>query len=185
MKEGQFPLLYVTLIMIGGLISNDDIHVNNELVMHDEVYLDYGDADIDCDVNCVMDCPDAENISDNLLNLEDAVSFDGCVVNEAAVNEEKEDESDSHDWFETGDDWEIDFSEHDNSDGNGLSDDDADDDEDAMQISSGDKIAMERSEVKTKIQAFVLTLRRKSLYSNGQLPCQAVSMVKDYYGYDY
>ena len=37
---------------MGGLISDDDFHVNNELVMHDQVYLDYGGADIDGVVNC-------------------------------------------------------------------------------------------------------------------------------------
>ena len=132
MKEERFPLLYVTLIM----------------------YFDYGDEDIDVEVNCVMDSPDAANISDIVLNSEDAVSFDGCAVNEAAVIEAKEDGSDSQDGFETGDDWEIDFSEHDNSDENGISDDDGyDGAEDAILISSRDEMAMERSEV--KIQAFV------------------------------
>ena len=74
-------------------MSDDDIHVNNELVVQDEVYLDYGDADIDGEVNCVMASPDAANISDTVLNSEDAVSFDGCAVNlvdEAAVSNAKE-----------------------------------------------------------------------------------------------
>ena len=148
--------------------------------MHDEVYLDYGDADIDGEVNCVMDSPDAENISDNVLTLEDAVSFDGCVVNKAAVSEAKEDGSDSQDRFETGDGWEIDFSEHDNSVENGFSDDDGYDGEDAILISSGDDLA--RSEVKTNIQTFVLTLRRTSQYStymSGSID------ERDYYEHDY
>ena len=46
-----------------------------------------------------------------MLNSGDPVSFDGCAVNEAVVIEAKEDGSDSQDGFETGDDWEIDFSE--------------------------------------------------------------------------
>ena len=31
--------------------------------MQDEVHLDYGDADIEGEVNCVMASPDAANIS--------------------------------------------------------------------------------------------------------------------------
>ena len=57
------------------------------------MYLDYGDADIDGEVNCVMASPDAANISDTMLNSEDAVSFDGCavdLVDEAAVSKAKE-----------------------------------------------------------------------------------------------
>ena len=74
------------------------------------------------------------------------MSFDGCAVNEAAVSEAIENGSDSQDGFKTGDDWETDFSEHDNSDENGLSDDDGyDGAEDAILISSGDEMAMERS----------------------------------------
>ena len=46
-------------------------------------------------------------------------------------------------------------------------------------------MAVERSEVKTKTQTLVLTFRRKSQYSNGQLISQAVSMEKDYYEHDY
>ena len=132
------------------------------------------------------------NISDNVLKSDDAVSFDGCAVDlieEADVSKAKEDESDSHDGFKTGDDWEFDFSEHDNSDENALSDDDVndrvDDGEDAIQISSGDNMAMERSEVKARMQTFVITFRRKSQYSNGQLTCQAVSMERDYYEHNY
>ena len=160
--------------------------------MHDEVYLDYGNVDIDGEVNCVIDSPDAANLSDKMSNSEDAVSFDGCAVESvdgAAVSEAKEDGSDSQDGFETDDDLEIDFSEHDNSDEIVLSDDDsnvsADDSEDLILISSGDEMAMERSEVKTKMQIFVLTFRRQSQYSNGQLISQADSMEQDYYEPDY
>ena len=74
-------------------MSDDDILVNNKLVVHDEVYLDYGDADIDGEVNCEMASPDAANISDTVLNSEDPVSFDGCavdLVDEAAVSKAKE-----------------------------------------------------------------------------------------------
>ena len=190
--EGRKISVVVFDVNIDGLISDDDIHVNNELMMHDEVYLDYGDADIDGEVNCAIDSSDAANLSDKMSNSEDAVCFDGCAVESvdgAAVSEAKEDESDSQDGFETGDDWEIDFSEHDNSDEIELSDDnsndDADDGEDLILISSGDEMAMEHSEVKTKMQTFVLTFRRKSTYSNGQLIGQADSMEQDYYEHDY
>ena len=37
------------------MISDDDIRVDNELVMHDEVVLDCGDADIDDEVNFAID----------------------------------------------------------------------------------------------------------------------------------
>ena len=74
-----------------------------------------------------------------------------------------------------GDDCEIHFSQHDNSDENGLSNDygndSADDREDPILISSGDEMAMERSEVKVKIQTVVLSVRRMSQYSNCQLIC--------------
>lgn len=190
--EGRKISVVVCDVHNDGMISDDDIRVDNELVMHDEVVLDCGDADLDGEVNCAIDSPNAANISDNVLNSEDAVSFDGGAidsVDEAAVSEAQEDESDSQDGFETGDDWEIDSSEHDNSDENGLSDDDgddgADDGEDAILISSGDEMAVERSEVKTKTQTLVFTFRRKSQYSNGQLISQAVSMEKDYYEHDY
>ena len=190
--EGRKISVVVCDVDIDGLISDDDSHVNNELMMHDEAYLDYGDAGIDGEVNCVIDSLDAANLSDKMSNSEDAVSFDGCaveLVDGAAVSEAKEDESDSQDGFETGDDWEIDFSEHDNSNVIELSDDDsnddADDGEDLILISSGDEMAMEHSEVKTKMQAFILTFRRKSTYSNGQLIGQADSMEQDYYEHDY
>ena len=190
--EGRKISVVVCDVNIDGPISDDDIHVNNELMMHDEVYLDYGDADIDGEVNCAIDSSDAANLSDKMSNSEDAVSFDGCAVESvdgAAVSEAKEDESDSQDGFETGDDWGIDFSEHDKSDEIELSDDDsnddADDGEDLILISSGDEMAMEHSEVKTMMQTFVLTFRRKSTYSNGQLIGQADSMEQDYYEHDY
>ena len=129
-------------------------------------------------------------MSDNVLNSEDAVCFDGSAidsVDEAAVSE-AQGESDSQDGFETGDDWEIDSSEPDNSDENGLSDDDVDDvsdnDEDAIQKSSGDELAVERSEVKSKTQTLVLTFWRKLNYLKGQMVSQAVSMEKEYYGHD-
>ena len=134
-----------------GMISDNDIRLDNEPVMHDEVVLDCGNAYLDGEVNCAIDSPDAANMSDNVLNSEDAVSFDGGSidsVDEAAVSE-AQDESDSQDGFETGDDWEIDSSERDNSDENGLSDDvvddGPDDGEDAIRISSGDGMAVERS----------------------------------------
>ena len=60
-----------------------------------------------------MDLSGAANISDTVLISEDAVRFDGCAINEVAVGEAKEDVSDSQDGFEMGNDWEIDFSEHD------------------------------------------------------------------------
>ena len=158
-------------------------------MMHDEVVLDY--ADLDGKVNCAIDFQDEANISDYVLNSEDAVSFNGGAidsVDETTISE-AHDVSDSQDGFETGDDWEIDSSERENSDENGLSDDDgdegADDGEDAILISSGDEMAVERSEVKTKTQTLVLTFRRKSQYSNGQLISQAVSMEKNYYEHDY
>ena len=186
--EGRKISVVVCDVNNDGMISDDDICVDNELVMHDEVVLDY--ADLDGEVNCAIDSPDAANISD-VLNSEDAVSFNGGAidsVDEAAISE-AHDVSDSQDGFETGDDWEIDSSERDNSDENGLSDDDgddgADDGEDAILISSGDEMAVERSEVKTKTQTLVLTFRRKSQYANGQLISQAVSMEKDYYEHDY
>ena len=186
--EGRKISVVVCDVNNDGMISDDDICVDNELVMHDEVVLDY--ADLDGEVNCAIDSPDAANISD-VLNSEDAVSFNGGAidsVDEAAISE-AHDVSDSQDGFETGDDWEIDSSERDNSDENGLSDDDgddgADDGEDAILISSGDEMAVERSEVKTKAQTLVLTFRRKSQYANGQLISQAVSMEKDYYEHDY
>ena len=170
-----------------GLISDDDLHLNSELVMHIEVYLDYGDADIEGEVNCVMDSQYAAKISDNMLKSDDARSFDGCAVDlveEAEVSKVKEDGSNSQDGFKTGDDWEFDFSEHDNSDENALSDDDgndrADEGEHPILISNGDKMAMEHCEVKPKMQTFVLTFRRKSQYSNGQLICQAESMERVY-----
>ena len=118
------------------------------------------------------------------------MSFDGGAidsVDEAAVSE-AQDESYFQDGFETGDDWEIDSSEPDNSDENGLSDDDvddgADDDEDAILVSSGDEMAVERSEAKSKTQTLVLTFRRELNYPNGQIVSQAVSMEKEYYEHD-
>ena len=187
--EGRKISVVVCDVHNDGMISDDDICVDNELVMHDEVGLDY--ADLDGEVNCAIDSPDAANISDNVLNSEEAVSFNGGAidsVDEAAISE-AHDVSDSLDGFETGDDLEIDSSERDNSDENGLSDDDgddgADDGEDAILISSGDEMAVERSEVKTRTQTLVLTFRRKYQYSNGQLISQAVSMEKDYYEHDH
>ena len=188
--EGRKISVIVCDVHNDGVISDDDIRVDNELVMHDEVVLDCGDADKDGEVNCAIDSPDAANMSDNVLNSEDAVSFDGGAidsVDEAAVSE-AQNESNSQDGFETGDDWEIDSSESDNSDENGLSDDDgddgADDGEDAILVSSGDEMAVERSEVKSKTQTLVLTFRRKLNYLNGQIVSQAVSMEKEYYEHD-
>ena len=173
------------------MISDDKIRVDNELVMHDEVVLDCGDADLAGEVNCAIDSSDAANMSNNVLNSEDTVSFNGGaidLVDKAAVSE-AQDESDSQDGFETGDDWEIDSSERDNSDENGCSDDNVDDGadngEDAILIISADEMAVERSEVKTKTHTLVFTFRRKFQYSNGQLISQAVSIEKDYYKHDY
>ena len=53
--EGRKNSFVVCDVDNDGLISDDDLHFNNELVMHNEVYLDYGDADIEGEVNCVMD----------------------------------------------------------------------------------------------------------------------------------
>ena len=61
--EGRMISVVVCDVDIDGLISDDDSHVNNERMMHDEAYLDYGDAGIDGEVNCVIDSPDAANLS--------------------------------------------------------------------------------------------------------------------------
>ena len=164
------------------MISDNDIRVDNELVMHDEVVLDCGDADLDGEVNCAIDSPDAANMSDNVLNSVDAVSFDGGTIDsvDRAAESEAQDESDSQDRFETGDDWDVDSSENCVSDENGFNDDDddddgEDDDDEAILISSGDEGAVELSELKSKSQTLVLTFRRQLNYLNGQMVSQAVS----------
>ena len=53
--EGRKISVVVCDLDIDGLISDADSHVNNERMMHDEVYLDYGNAYIDGEVNCVID----------------------------------------------------------------------------------------------------------------------------------
>ena len=55
LSDGEGRKISVVDVDIDGLISDDDIHVNNERMMHDEVYLYYGDADKDGEVNCVID----------------------------------------------------------------------------------------------------------------------------------
>ena len=66
--EGRKISVVVCDNHIDGMISYDDICLDNELVMHDEVVLGCGDADIDGQVDCAIDSPDAANMSDNVLN---------------------------------------------------------------------------------------------------------------------
>ena len=56
-----------------------------------------------------------------------------------------------------------------------------DDDDDIILISSDDEFAVERSQVITKIQTFVLTFRQRLRYLNGHVVSKARSMEKEYY----
>ena len=166
-------------------LMGDDKTETTEVVTNDENIINIEENDpVDAVGNDTTATCEAENNTINVPDTERDLNDGQGISDISAV--------DSGDGFETGDDWKCDFSDDNVSNINDSSDISNDGssvgiaDEDNMIIISSDDEdefagTIERSQIQTRTQKFILTLTRKLEYLNGHVVSTVLTMERDYF----
>ena len=166
-------------------LMGDDKTEKTEVVTNDENIIN---SEVNDSVDAVGNITTATCETEySMINVPDTESYlnDGQGISDISA-------VDSGDGFETGDDWKCDFSDDNVSDMSDSSDNSNDGssvgiaDEDNMIIISsddGDEFAgtVERSQIQTRTQRFILTFTRKLEYLNGHVVNTVLTMERDYF----